>query len=77
MARKLLQSPLSASYRARACRLLANGDRAPPPFDVWGFGLVDGRCDFVNYGQYDVEVGKMVWNKTALAADGLTPKLVE
>lgn len=58
-------------------RLLPNGDRVPPPFDVWGFGLVNGKCDFVNYGTYDNDLAKMAWNKVALAADGLTPILIE
>ena len=59
------------------CRLLANGDRVPPPFDIWGFGLVNGACDFVNYGTFDNDSMKMSWNKVALAADGLTPTLIE
>jgi branched-chain amino acid transport system substrate-binding protein len=53
------------------------GDRSPPPFDIWGFGLVDGKCDFRNYGTFDNDSKKTTWNKVALALDGLTPKLIE
>lgn len=58
------------------CRLNQYGDRSPPPFDIWGFGLVDGKCDFVNYGTFDNDTLKTTWNLVALAADGLTPKLI-
>jgi branched-chain amino acid transport system substrate-binding protein len=55
-------------------RLLDVGDRVPPPFDVWGFGLVDGKCDFRNYGTYDLDKKVMVWDNVALGLDGLPPK---
>ncbi len=55
-------------------RLLDVGDRVPPPFDVWGFGLVDGVCNFRNYGTYDLEKKVMFWDDVALGLDGISPK---
>lgn len=76
---KPLQAPISyQTFGAGGwCRLNEFDDRFPPPFDIWGFGLVAGKCDFVRYGVYDLDLATTVWDTVALKVDGLTPNFVK
>jgi branched-chain amino acid transport system substrate-binding protein len=44
------------------CSLNKFGDRVPPPYDIWGYGVVEGRVEFVRYGGVDPVTGKVSWD---------------
>jgi len=56
------------------CRLLDNGDRSPPPFDIWIFKPgADKPCVSVIAGRYDIDTLKTTWNTVVLGYTPLGP----
>lgn len=53
-------------------RLNDNGDRYASDYDIWGYGTVAGKVDFVKYGVYSGITGKVSWSTDALAKQGIT-----
>ena len=43
------------------CKLNADGDRFPPDYEIWGYGIVGGRTEHVNYGKYVTFDGTVEW----------------
>lgn len=52
------------------CRINEDGDRYAGNYDIWGYGLIDGEANFVNYGYYDGVSETVAWNTAAM---GYTP----
>lgn len=50
-----LMQPICNNYSGTSgsCRRLDSGDRSPLPFDIWEYGYVNGKVDFVRYGVAD------------------------
>jgi branched-chain amino acid transport system substrate-binding protein len=44
-----------------SCSLNEFGDRLPPPYDIWGYGVVNGKVEFVRYGGVDPVTGNVSW----------------
>jgi len=51
------------------CRLNEDGDRYAVDYEIWGYGLEDGRLIEVKYGYYDITDGQVTW----YANTGITP----
>ena len=45
-----------------SCSLNKFGDRLPPPYDIWGYGVVEGKTEFVRYGEVDPVTGIVSWD---------------
>ncbi|MEM3056113.1 MAG: ABC transporter substrate-binding protein [Candidatus Bathyarchaeia archaeon] len=45
------------------CKLDENGDREMSDYEIWGYGYIDGRVDYIKYGLYDGLRGKIFWYK--------------
>jgi branched-chain amino acid transport system substrate-binding protein len=45
-----------------SCSLNEFGDRLPPPYDIWGYGVVNGKVEFVRYGGVDPVTGVVSWD---------------
>lgn len=43
------------------CKLDENGDREASDYEIWGYGYIDGRVDYIKYGLYDGLRGKIFW----------------
>jgi branched-chain amino acid transport system substrate-binding protein len=48
------------------CRINEDGDRYAGNYDIWGYGLVDGEANFVNYGYFDGVSGQVAWDTAAM-----------
>ena len=59
-----LLQPLCENYYGvtGSCSLNAAGDRVPPPYDIWGYGVVDGKVELVRYGGVDPVTGLVSWD---------------
>ena len=59
-----LLQPLCDNYYGvtGSCSLNAAGDRLPLPYDIWGYGVVDGKVEFVRYGGVDPVTGVASWD---------------
>ena len=59
-----LLQPLCDNYYGvtGSCSLNSAGDRVPPPYDIWGYGVVDGKVEFVRYGGVDPVTGLVSWD---------------
>ena len=55
--------PISANHYGTSgwCKLNADGDRFPPDYEIWGYGIVGGRTEHVNYGKYFTFDGIVEW----------------
>jgi branched-chain amino acid transport system substrate-binding protein len=56
--------PISAKHYGTSgwCLLNADGDRFPPDYEIWGYGIVSaGVTDHVNYGKYNTFEGTVEW----------------
>jgi hypothetical protein len=56
--------PISAKHYGTSgwCLLNADGDRFPPDYEIWGYGIVSGGVtDHVNYGKYNTFEGTVEW----------------
>ncbi len=42
-------------------KLNEDGDRFPPDYEIWGYGAVGDRTDFVLYGKYFTSYGTVEW----------------
>ncbi len=51
------------------CRLNEDGDRYAVDYEIWGYGLEDGKLIEVKYGYYDITDGQVTW----YANTGITP----
>jgi hypothetical protein len=52
------------------CRLNEFGDRAPTPYDIWGYGVNDeGEIASILYGSYTVG-GEVVWDSEVYPPTG-------
>ena len=47
-------------------KLNADGDRFPPDYEIWGYGIVDGATDHVRYGKFDTNAGTVEWDLSKL-----------
>jgi ABC-type branched-subunit amino acid transport system substrate-binding protein len=47
-------------------KLNADGDRFPPDYEIWGYGIVDGATDHVRYGRFDTNAGTVEWDLSKL-----------
>lgn len=54
-------------------RLNEFGDRVPPPFDIWGYGIdpATNKPNYIRFGGYDIDTQIVVWDTTVL---GFEPK---
>lgn len=43
------------------CKLNPDGDRFPPDYEIWGYGIVGGVTEHVNYGKYFTFDGTVEW----------------
>jgi len=55
------------NYTTGLCRLNPAGDRETADYIIWGYGLVNGRCEDMRYGLYDGLKGKVIWDTETLA----------
>jgi branched-chain amino acid transport system substrate-binding protein len=55
-------------------KLNADGDRFPPDYEIWGYGIVGGVTEHVNYGRYNTFEGTVEWYTDRL---GFTPPGLE
>ena len=60
------------------CRLDKCGDRYAANYDIWGYGIIDGKCYNVKYGLYDGTTGEVTWFEKGITpegyeTEGLTP----
>jgi branched-chain amino acid transport system substrate-binding protein len=58
------------NYATGLCRLNPAGDRETADYIIWGYGLVNGRCEDTRYGLYDGLKDKVTWDTETL---GLPP----
>jgi ABC-type branched-subunit amino acid transport system substrate-binding protein len=58
-----LIQPLCDNYYgvSGSCSLNEFGDRLPPPYDIWGYGVVEGKVEFVRYGGVDPLTSVVSW----------------
>jgi branched-chain amino acid transport system substrate-binding protein len=49
------------NYATGLCRLNPAGDRETADYIIWGYGLVNGRCEDTMYGLYDGLKGEVTW----------------
>jgi ABC-type branched-subunit amino acid transport system substrate-binding protein len=54
------------NYATGPCRLNPAGDRETADYVIWGYGLVDGRCEDTRYGLYDGLKGEVTWDTETL-----------
>jgi branched-chain amino acid transport system substrate-binding protein len=54
------------NYTTGPCRLNPAGDRETANYVIWGYGLVNGRCEDVRYGLYDGLKGEVIWDTEKL-----------
>jgi ABC-type branched-subunit amino acid transport system substrate-binding protein len=54
------------NYTTGLCRLNPAGDRETADYVIWGYVLVDGRCEDVRYGLYDGLKGEVMWDTETL-----------
>ena len=59
-----LLQPLCTNYYGVTgpCSLDTSGDREPPPCDIWGYGVVEGKVEFIRYGGIDPAAGRVSWD---------------
>jgi branched-chain amino acid transport system substrate-binding protein len=53
-------------YTTGPCRLNPAGDRETADYVIWGYALIDGRCEDVRYGLYDGAKGEVAWDTGTL-----------
>lgn len=58
-----LIQPLCSNYYGVSglCRLNEYGDRLPSPFEIWGYGDVHGKVEFIRYGRVNPLTGVVFW----------------
>jgi PKD repeat protein/ABC-type branched-subunit amino acid transport system substrate-binding protein len=51
---------VAASYNGASGNFALNeyGDRAPQGYDIWGYGVIGGKVDFVYYGSIGIPINK-------------------
>jgi branched-chain amino acid transport system substrate-binding protein len=54
------------NYTTGLCRLNPAGDRETADYVIWGYGLVNGRCEDTRYGLYDGLKGEVTWDTETL-----------
>jgi branched-chain amino acid transport system substrate-binding protein len=54
------------NYATGLCRLNPAGDRETADYIIWGYGLVNGRCEYTRYGLYDGLKGEVTWDTETL-----------
>lgn len=66
-----LMQPLCNSYYgvSGSCSINEFGDRLPPPYDIWGYGVVEGKVEFVRYGGVDPVTGVVSWDMGQMPSD--------
>jgi branched-chain amino acid transport system substrate-binding protein len=54
------------NYATGLCRLNLAGDRKTADYIIWGYSIVDGRCEDTRYGLYDGLKGEITWDTETL-----------
>ena len=64
--------PISANHYGASgwCKLNPDGDRFPPDYEIWGYGIVGDRTEHVNYGKFFTFDASVEWYTDKL---GFTP----